>query len=137
MRFSDLCRRWGAVFYTGAVGHPASGPCAAVGAYRVSAYAVWQAGFAVGLFRCRIAALGRNVFRRPVIMDKSRFNTPNSHVRTIPIPQLPNHSALRPPRWRDNADAGNRLPDKCRFAATTGNRAAACLHRRRQLPVFP
>ena len=61
-------------------------------------------------------------------MDTADFNA---------IPQPPNRSALRPPRWRDNADAGNHLPDECRFAAATGNRAAICLHKRRQLPVFP
>ena len=58
MRFSDLCRRWGAVFYTGAVGHPASGPCAAVGAYRVSALPFGKPVLPLGFFGTVLPPLG-------------------------------------------------------------------------------
>ena len=58
MRFSDLCRRWGAVFYSGTVGHPASGPCAAVGAYRVSASPFGKPALPLGFFGAVLPPLG-------------------------------------------------------------------------------
>ena len=58
MRFSDLCRRWGAVFYSGTVGHPASGPCAAVGAYRVSALPFGKPVLPLGFFGTVLPPLG-------------------------------------------------------------------------------
>ena len=58
MRFSDLCRRWGAVFYSGTVGHPASGPCAAVGAYRVPLTPFGKPALPLGFFGTVLPPLG-------------------------------------------------------------------------------
>ena len=48
----------GGGFYTGAVGHPASGPCAAVGAYRVSASPFGKPALPLGFFGAVLPPLG-------------------------------------------------------------------------------
>ena len=48
----------GGGFYTGAVGHPASGPCAAVGAYRVSALPFGKPVLPLGFFGTVLPPLG-------------------------------------------------------------------------------